>query len=435
MLPSTRVTRDALLESMHDAGRPQGRWLIGVELERHILDPAGLPAPYFGAWGIRWLLGRFQSQGWRASQEGPYPIALTRDGASITLEPGGQLELSGAPYRRLAPLAAEATRFARDVDAHLEGTPYRQVALGFTPYASVPAISWVPKGRYAVMREHLGRTGALAHHMMKGTAATQASYDFADEADARRKVQLATALAPLIVGMFANSPLSQGRPNGWRSFRGFIWTQTDPARTGMPNAAVNFSFEDWIDYLLDVPMMFTKSGGQWRPAEGMSFRQWMDQGADGRFPTWADWDLHTTSVFPEVRVKRQIEVRMADCVPQPLAIAFVALWQGLFYDRRALDAASVVAERLGRHGTREDRFLAACRGGLLGTLGGRRLASWAEPVVDAARAGLARLHPGDERWLDPLVQRVAAARCPADDVLDAWRADPRACAVRRAAAL
>ncbi|HMV69860.1 MAG TPA: glutamate-cysteine ligase family protein, partial [Myxococcota bacterium] len=286
------LTRDALIEAYAGYGRPRERWLVGAELERHVLGTDGWPAPYFGPHGIRWLLEQLQAQGWEPKYEGDNPIALLRDGASVTLEPGGQLELSGRPHTSLLDLRDEAVTFAQDVAALLEPTPYRQVNLGFTPFARVADIGWVPKGRYAIMREHMARSGSHGHHMMKGTCATQASYDFSDEADCRAKVGLAIRTAPLVAAMFANSPLTEGELNGWRTFRGYIWTQTDPARTGFPEAATSFSFERWVDYLLDTPMMFTRADGVWRAAEGLTFRRWMSHGdADGRRPSWSDWDL------------------------------------------------------------------------------------------------------------------------------------------------
>jgi glutamate--cysteine ligase len=352
-------------------------------------------------------------------REGGAIVAMHRDRAAITLEPGGQVELSGAPHRTARAVTAEAGAFVRELDARLAGTGLRQSALGFTPFARVAAIGWVPKGRYAIMRRHMATSGPLGHHMMKGTAATQASYDFSDERDAARKVRAGTVLAPVVHAMFANSPISEGRPNGWKSVRGHVWTLTDPARTGFPEAASAFSFARWVDYLLDVPMMFTRHLGAWQAADGTTFRQWMTQGRHGALPDVADWDLHQTTVFPEVRVKHQIEVRMGDCVPVPLAGAFAALWRGLFYDDRALDAALGVAARLERYGTAGQRFVSAARHGHGAWIGGRRLVSWAEDLVEIARAGLGRLDPDDVPVLEPLVRLVARAESPADRLLAA----------------
>jgi glutamate--cysteine ligase len=411
---SPRLTAEGLLAEYHTYGRTSNGWLAGVELERHILDANGRPAPYFGRHGILDLLQDLIAQGgWTPYREGPFPIALHGPLGAVTLEPGGQVELSGKPYHTVAEVHADAVAFNERLDAWLEPTPYRQSALGFTPAARIDDVGWVPKGRYVIMRRHMALSGPLGHHMMKGTAATQASYDFLDELDCARKVRLGIALAPLVTAMFANSPYTHGRANGWASFRGFIWTRTDPARTGLPDAAADFSFKRWVDYLLDAPMMFTKVHGQWRAAEGRSFRTWMRDGIDGVQPTSKDWDLHQTSVFPEVRVKRQIEVRMADCVPTPLATAFVALFKGLYYSPQSLDAGEAIARRFQRYGTREARFLTACRHGLHGVVGGRRLSAWSEEVVTAAADGLDRIAPGEARFLAPLIRLVERGDSPA----------------------
>lgn len=420
-----RLDRDALLGAFHSYGKPREAWRVGAEIERHLLLPDGRPLPYFGAPGVGWLLDRVADQGaWERYFEGDHLIALFRGGASVTLEPGSQFELSGAPHARLAPLVAEAAAFADDVDALLAGTGVRQVLLGFTPYARIPEIPWVPKGRYVVMREHLGATGPLAHHMMKGTCATQATFDFADEADCAAKVQVGTSIGPLTTAIFANSPLAEGAPTGFMSFRGHIWTRTDPARTGFPEAAEQFSFERWTDYLLDTPMMFTKIDGVWAPARGLTFRRWMESGLEGRFPTWDDWDLHLTSVFPELRVKRGIEVRGADAVPIPLLGAFSALFEGIFYDRRALDEAGALGAELRAAGTVAERFEAACRGGLEGQLGGRRTAEWARELVRIAAGGLERSFPEDRPLLGPVEALAEAGRSPGAWLLDAWERAP-----------
>lgn len=414
------LDRTVLLDAYAAYGRPRDRWLVGAEFERHLLHrDTGRPMPFFGRPGVQDLLQRFIAEGWVPSREGPHPIAAVKDGASITLEPGAQFELSGRPYAQVSGVHAEAEAFVRAVDRHLEGSGFAQVALGYTPYARIEDIAWVPKGRYAVMREHLARTGDLGHHMMKGTAATQASFDFDREGDVAAKARVGIVLAPLVTAMFANSPLLRGRPSGHMSLRGLTWTRTDPARCGFPTAAAAFSFERWVDYLLDVPMMFVKRGGTWHHAKGRTFRDWMEHGGEHGHPTWDDWDLHLTSVFPEVRIKRQIEVRMADCVPLDLAMAFVALFKGLFYCPAALHEALALCARFDRFDTKEARLLVACKDGLQGVVGGRPLAAWAEELVGVARAGISRCDPDDLPWLAPLERVVASGKSPARHLLDA----------------
>jgi glutamate--cysteine ligase len=256
-----RLTRDDLVAEYFRYGVPRERFRLGGEFERHLLRPDGTPVPYFGEHGVLWLMERFAERGWEPYREDGWPIALFRGPTSITLEPGGQFELSGAPFDTASEVVAQARDFAAEIDEIVGDAPIRQVALGYTPYARIDEVGWVPKGRYGVMQDYLARRGDLAHHMMKGTAAVQASFDFEDEADAAAKVRLAVRLGPLTTALFANSPLVAGAPSGFQSWRGHVWTRTDPDRTGFPEAAVEFSFERWVDYLLDVPMIFTRVGG------------------------------------------------------------------------------------------------------------------------------------------------------------------------------
>ncbi len=425
------ITAEKLLANFQSYGRPSDQWLVGSEFERHLLWSDGTPIPYFGEVGVEALLNAFISEGWDPYYEGEHPIALFKNGANITLEPGGQFELSGAPYADLQPIHDESVQFIKDIDRLVAGKGVHQSALGFTPKAAIKDIGWVPKGRYVIMREHLGKTGKLAHHMMKGTCAVQASYDFADEAGAAAKVQLATRLGPLTTAMFANSPYKHGVDCGMASWRGHAWTQTDPRRTGFPEAAVAFTFERWLDYLLDTPMMFFKdAGGNWLAAEGRTFREWMaDTDAP---PTEEDWDLHMTSVFPEVRIKKQIEVRGADCVSQDLAMAFTALFKGLFYCSKALSDATELSLRLATSGSRDERFSEACRGGLKGVVGGRTYASWAEELITVADDALERCAPDDRKWLVPLQAQIALGESPAHTLLRTLGDTPNMDALLRA---
>jgi glutamate--cysteine ligase len=427
------LTRNDLVAAFHTYGRDVSDWRVGVELERHLLRPDGTPVPYFGDFGVRWLIERLLERGYEPYLEPDpttagrkNPIAAFRDGASVTLEPGNQFEYSTAPFRDVTGVADQAAGFVREVDTIIaqHHAPITPVALGFTPFSDIESIQWVPKGRYVVMREHLATTGKLGHAMMKGTCAVQASFDFADEADCAEKVRLGMWLGPLTTAMFANSPLTAGKPNGYQSFRGKIWTDTDPRRTGFPEAATSFSFERWVDYLLDVPMMFIKGAEGWVPARGRTFRDWMAQGIDGHYPDTAAWDLHLTSVFPEVRVKRLIEIRGADCVAPDLAMAFTAYFLGLMYDTTARHAALDALGEFAAAGTSVNRFDQACRLGLGGVVAGRTMADWAGQMVELARAGLERWSPTDVHWLAPLEQQVATGESPAAAVLRAFHALP-----------
>ena len=418
------LTREQILTTFHSYGAPRERWLVGGEFERIIVRGDGRPVFYDDPDGIRWLLERLAERaGWEVKHEGENPIALYRNNATVTLEPGGQFELSGAPFRTLRELADEITQHREDLLAICEGHDLVPLAVGLHPIAPIESVGWMPKGRYRVMREYL--PGELAHYMMKGTASVQCNYDYADEADCALKVKLGAGVAPLTTAMFANSPIYAGKETGYRSYRGLVWTRTDPDRTGFPpGLRDDYSHERWVDYLLDVPMMFYVKDGAWLPAHGRSFRSYMEQGIDGHRPTADDWDLHMTSVFPEVRIKRTIEVRGADCVPLPLAIAFCALFSGLFYCKNAQDQGVALVEDFMKTGDRDMRFLAACRDGLEAEIGGRTLGAWAVDLVEIARQGLSRCEPEALPLLAPLEALVATGRSPAAGVLDAWRRDP-----------
>ena len=430
--------RDRLVEIFQSYGRPREGWLIGGEFERALVRPDGTPLGYDEPEGIRWVLEQLAARqpGWSPYREEGHVIALFRpNGANITLEPGGQVELSGAPHATLAAVQAELAENRNTLLELAEGRDLRWIACGVTPVATVDDVSWMPKGRYRIMREYLPKKGDLALHMMKTTTSVQCNYDFRDEADCARKVRVCAGLAPLTTAMFSNSPLAAGKPTGFKSFRGHIWTRTDPDRCGFPAALrERYSHERWVDYLLDVPMMFVRVGDQWRAARGMPFRTFMTEGFEGHKPTLEDWDLHMTSVFPEVRIKRTIEVRGADCVDHELAIAFCALFTGLLYCDTATGEAEALVEDFEQHGDFDGRFDAACRGGLEGVIGGRSIADWARDVCAIGRAGLARCQPEAVDMLDPLMQLAADGRSPADALLEAWAADPSPEALVRAVA-
>lgn len=433
-----RLTRDGLLDAFMAYGRPRSDFLIGGEFERAVVRSDGRPVFYNDPDGIRWILEQIRERqvGWVGKYEGDALIALFRPNyANVTLEPGGQVELSGAPHATLAAVAAEMYE-NRDILLELaRDRDLTWTACGLTPIAAIQDIGWMPKGRYVIMREYLPERGDLATWMMKGTSSVQANYDYIDETDCARKVRLCAGLAPLTTALFANSPLSENKPTGFMSTRGHIWTRTDPDRTGFPpGLRSDYGHERWVDYLLDVPMMFYKRGDAWLPAKGASFRQYMEQGLDGHFPGWTDWDLHQTSVFPEVRIKRTIEVRGADCVDADLALSFCALFTGLLYCPDALDAGLELVEDIERHGTRDSRLAAACRDGLAGEVDGAKLLDWARALGRIADTGLSRCMPEDRPMLDPLLARIESGRCPAVDLIEAHARDASPEAVVRAIA-
>jgi len=426
-----RLNRTALIERFGNYCTPKRSWRIGGEFERAVVRPDGRPVGYDEPDGIRWILTELARRGnWETIHENGQPIALTRAGASITLEPGGQVELSGAPHTRIDALCNEMQENRRMLKEITRDKDLVWIACGLTPVTPIEDIPWMPKGRYDLMRRYLPKRGDLATSMMKGTCSVQANYDFLDEADCAAKVRLCAGLSPLTTAIFANSPLLENKPTGFKSYRGHIWTRTDPDRTGFPpGLRADFSFERWVDYLLQTPMLFLKTDLGWQDAGGQTFGAWLAQGRDGAFPTWADWELHQTSVFPEVRIKRTIEVRGADCVDGDMALAFCALFTGLLYCSAALNEATELVRELEQHATRDERFMVACREGLHGQVGGRSLGDWASDLGDIADRGIQNCLPEDRPRIDPLLARIEAGQTPADDLLDVWNHDPSPAAI------
>ncbi len=425
---TTPLSRDALIEAFHHYGCPRERWRIGGEFERLPLHTDGRAVAYSEDHGVAWLLEQLHERyGWHPTIEAGNVIGLCRRGGCITLEPGAQVELSGAPHATLSSLAEEARRTLHQLLTVLDraGTGTVWTALGLTPYSRMEDIPWVPKGRYAIMREYLPEHGDLATTMMKGTTSFQANYDYIDEADCAEKFELLQRLSPLFTAMFANSPIQHGQETGFMSTRAHVWTRTDPARTGFPaQVRERYSHAAWVDYLLDAPMMFLRLEDAYIAAHGRTFRDWMTHGIDGFHPTWDDWALHQTSVFPEVRVKHTLEVRGCDAVDLPLALAGIALWTALLYDDRARREGLELARDFTADGTPEDRLALAARLGLEAETK-RHWADWAFDLVDIADRGLARSEPRDRALLAPLQAQVARRESPAVETLRHFRADPR----------
>jgi glutamate--cysteine ligase len=435
---SPSLDRAALVASFQGYGSK--KQLVGGEFERAVVRPDGRPVSYEEDHGIRWYLEEFARRwGWEVVLEGDKPIALLKDGANLTLEPGGQIELSGAPHASLRELERELSANRGQLLELARDAGHVAIACGLTPIASIPSMPWMPKGRYVVMREYLAKHGELAHFMMQGTTSVQANFDYVDEADCAEKVAVATGLAPLVTAIFASSPLYENKPTGFQSTRANVWRHTDPDRTGFPTPiADGFRFDRWVDYLLEVPMMFYKrrSGedayGEWAHANGRTFREYMEVGIDGQLADQKDWELHQTSVFPEVRIKRTIEVRCGDGVSADLALAFCALFAALLYVEPARAAASELALDLRRRATLSDQHLSAAIGGLGGTMGGRPTGEWADALAAIATSGLASFDRESLPTLDPLLERIENRRSPARDLLDRWSENPDPAAIVRA---
>ncbi len=349
--PLTLVTdpildKAGLVADLETGSKAKEDWRIGTEHEKFIFDLADLrPLAYDGVPGIAALLSGLERFGWIPVLEHGKTISLKgADGASVSLEPGGQFELSGAPLENLHQTCGEVNTHLNQVKEVCAEIGAGVMGLGFNPKWRRDDVHWMPKGRYKIMREYMPTKGNLGHDMMLRTCTVQVNLDFGSEADMVKKMRVAVALQPVATALFADSPFTEGKPNGFFSYRSHIWTDTDPDRCGMLPFVFEdgFGFERWVDYILDIPMYFIYRDGNYLDASGLSFRDYMAgklPGFEGQFPTMADWTDHMTTAFPEVRLKHFIEMRGADAGPWKNLCALPALWVGLLYDDTALDAA------------------------------------------------------------------------------------------------
>src|SRR5436309_3183571 len=338
-------SRADLLSVFEGGEKPRSGWRIGTEHEKLVYRTADHRAPsYDEPGGIRDLLMGLTEFGWEPVEEGGHVIALAGKDGTVSLEPAGQLELSGAPLENLHETCAETGRHLQQVKAVGDRLGLGFLGLGMWPDKRRDELPIMPKGRYAIMLRHMPRVGSMGLDMMLRTCTIQVNLDYSSEADMAQKFRVGLALQPLATALFANSPFTEGRPNGFLSYRSHIWSDTDPARTGM----LPFVFEDgfgydrYLDYALDVPMYFVYRDGRYIDAAGLSFRDFLDGKLPvlpGEKPRLSDWVDHLSTAFPEVRLKSFLEMRGADGGRWSRICALPALWVGLLYDEQALDAA------------------------------------------------------------------------------------------------
>jgi len=337
--------REQLMAVFAAGEKPPDRWRIGTEHEKFCFDQDTLaPVPFAGEHGIEALLREMSGYGWTPTLEAGHIIGLSRDGANVSLEPAGQLELSGAPLPHLHATAEEIARHINEVKAIGERFGIGFLGMGFHPVCTRDEMPWMPKARYRVMRGYMPKVGRLGLDMMTRTCTVQVNLDYASEADMVKKFRTSLALQPLATALFADSPFTEGRPNGFQSYRSQIWTDTDHDRTGMLDFVFEegFGYERYTEYLLDVPMYFVYRDGVYHDVSGQSFRDFLRghlPGLPGEMPTLRDWSDHMTTAFPEVRLKQYLEMRGADSGSPERLTALSAFWVGLLYDPVALDAA------------------------------------------------------------------------------------------------
>ncbi len=420
--------------------RPRAGWKVGLEHEKLPLVAGTLaPLAYDGAPGVAAVLRAFARFGYEPFEEEGRIIASQKSGLTVSIEPGGQLELSGRPFADVHVVAAELDRHHEKCRDIAEDLGVEFLAAGYRPWGTPDTVPWMPKNRYAVMRPFLSARGRLAPDMMAMTGSAQASFDFSGPGDLAGKLRVALAIQPAVTALFANSPVVNGRPSGWKSYRVAVWEETDPARSGLLAFAFEPGFEAdpyrrYVEWALDVPMIFLRRGGRYLDTGGRTFRAFLAGGLAGERATVLDWEDHLTTLFPEVRVKGVVEVRGADACDPTMTKALIAFWKGILYDRSAREEGWDLVRRLSVE-ARRALMVAAGRDGLSARLpDGRTLDELAAALVEASANGLCRQHccgegGEDERiWLAPLRERAASGRSPADDALDAFRRGDRALA-------
>jgi glutamate--cysteine ligase len=424
--------RHQLVEALSSGNKPLEAWRIGTEHEKFGFRHDDLrPLTYDGPQGIEAMLDGLTRFGWAPVLEKGKVIALTRDNASVSLEPAGQLELSGAPLETIHDTCCETMSHLREVKTVSDELGIGFLGMGFQPKWRRDEMPWMPKGRYKIMREYMPKVGSLGLDMMSRTCTVQVNLDFASEADMVKKFRVSLALQPIATALFADSPFTEGKPNGYLSYRSHIWTDTDAGRTGMLDFVFEdgFSFERYVDYLLDVPMYFVYRDGNYIDAAGHSFRDYLDGKLavyPGQKPTLTDWNDHMTTAFPEVRLKKFLEMRGADGGPWNRLCALPAFWVGLLYDDTALDAAwdlvkdfSLAERHALRDGVPKHGFKLPFRSATV-----RELAIEALKIAGAGLKRRARLNGSgtDEAvFLEPLIEFALANETPAERKLDLYR--------------
>ena len=423
--------RDQLAETLSKGCKPKDAWRIGTEHEKFgFCQDSLLPLPYEGDRSIKAVLEGLQNRfNWAPVYESGNIIGLTKDGANVSLEPGGQLELSGAPLETIHQTCDEVNTHLAQVKAVADEIGVRFIGLGAAPEWTHEQMPLMPKGRYKLMNAYMEKVGTHGTQMMRRTCTVQVNLDFASEADMVQKLRVALALQPVATALFANSPFFEGKINGHKSWRSRIWRSLDDARTGMLPWVFEdgMGFERWVDYALDVPMYFVYRDGKYIDALGMSFRDFLKgelPALPGEKPLLSDWGDHLTTVFPEARIKQFIEMRGADGGPWRRLCALPAFWVGLLYDQTALDAAwdlckgfTAVQREALRVGASVDGLQAKVDGIVMQDLAREAVAISQAGLVARGKAGAGGLVADETHFLNALHESIETGQAPADELL------------------
>lgn len=417
---------DQLVRYFASAGKPRADWRVGTEHEMIGVYNSGTrigrAPPYEGGCGIAAFFAAFARRGWTPVREDDTTIALTCAGAQVTFEPGGQLEHAIRPLRHADDLAQAISRNVAQLAEPSQHCGISWLSVGFRPFGTLEDVPWMPKKRYALMREYMPTRGALAHEMMKRTATVQVNLDYQDSEDAGCKMRAMMSVTSLLTAIFANSPVVDGQLTDYQSYRARIWLDTDPDRCGL----LPFAFEDgdlfraYSEWALDVPLFFVHRG-DYRPAGGMTFRRFMREGFQGERATMNDWALHLSTLFPEARLKTYLEVRGCDAGSFEMITALGVLARGLFYDPEARRAAIALTAELD-FDSRLALLRSVPRGGMKTAVGRATVGDLCRELHAIARAGVERQEPSELPYLEPVRAIVESGETQADRVAAIWRA-------------
>lgn len=428
--------RDQLIEYFRSGAKPAEERGIGTEHEKFAWDARTGRLIDFDQ--IESILKQLAEKfGWEPGYDRDRVVALERNDEAITLEPGGQFELSGGVKKTIFETELELLTHFREL-TDVVGEDVIFTCWGLNPFDDLDEVGWVPKSRYGIMREYLPTRGDLSHWMMKLTCTIQANMDFTSEEDAAEILKLGFFASPYVHALFANSPLDHGQPNGFQSYRGHVWTRMDPDRCGVPDFVFKetFGFEDYMEWVLDVPMFFIRRDGQYINMSGHSFRDFMAHGYQGHRATMGDFELHLSTAFPEVRLKRYIEVRCGDGGPLTHMLALPAFWKGLIYDETARAKALALVVGPDKD-TLDALYAAGSKDGIHARVGDVVFVDMCRELVKIAAEGLEAIaerdgHASEASFLSPLETIVERKESEADRLCNAYEAHPARLALIRA---
>ncbi len=411
-----------LLEYFAGAGKPASEWRVGTEHELvGVRATDGSPPSYEGPGGIRALFEWFAARGGAPVIERGHPIALSRGEEQLTIEPGGQFELAGRPYGDDRTFVADLGTYVDTLGEASRELGLAWLSIGLRPFGGRGDVPIMPKERYDVMRAYMPTVGTRGLDMMMRTATVQANLDFSDEADAAAKMRCTYGISSILTALYAASPIVEDRVSEFQTYRAWIWRDTDNARSGF--LPFVFEREDifaaYTEWALDVPMYFVYRGGYQRVPADLTFRKFMAQGWNDQRATISDWGLHLSTLFPEGRLKKYIEIRGCDCGSMPMNLALAPLMRGLLYDADACAAATALTAGLS-FAERQRVANAVPREGLAARVGTRLMGELAVELVGIAKAGLQRVAPQSVSMLDPVIEIATTRRTQADRIVEIW---------------